>query len=711
VSAFRSSGPLTATSSGQVADLSRLLEESEARFKALFSSTDEGYCFCEIIIGLEGRAVDFVFLEMNERFSEITGLRNLINRRAYELFRDLDRERLDAYERVALAGETIRYEKASETTDRWFEIVVLPVAPLGRFVVVVRDQTLAHEVELARRTSEDLFRTMAEDSPMLIWMLDADGGIEFVNPTFCSFLGVSLAELQQHRWTLITHPEDGHAYTEEMVRAVRERDRFHAEARTLRSDGLWRTVESWAQPRFGLDGAYLGHLGTSADVTERVEMQRQLDQMTEVARDRMELMSNVVTAIESVGGVKARAQRLLDQLIPRMADFGSVEAPYQADYVLAVAHKDASKLDLLRTLREQHRPGRDSANSMWRAADGEDQLIANIDVEERDFRVNDETRGLLGGLAALSHIAVPLDLGGGIRGALMLGISDIERPPFGPVDRSLAFDIAERAGVILAAARLQEAEHNIAIRLQQALLPNKLIEHDRVQLSARYEAAGALLKVGGDWYDSFTWPDGYVGVVVGDVVGHGIESAAAMGRLRSVLAALAPHLGPNPAALIDALAHFMEGPNGTDYATVSCAVLNTTTGQLRYASAGHPPMLVVADGKAPVWLDSAQSPPISALAGRPRSEASVEIGGGAVVIAYSDGLVERRGECIDVGLARLERTARRLVSIDVANVADHIVDTLVNGSSEDDVVVVTMRYLAAATSSADDSPAAANPHR
>ncbi len=674
---------------GQLVEMRRLLDESESRFKALFSSTDEGYCFCEIIIGPTGNAVDFTFLEMNERFSEITGLRDLVDTRAYDVFDGLDRERLKSYERVAIGGDTIRYEKESPATGRWFEIVVLPVAPLGRFVVVARDQTLPHEVELARRTSEDLFRTIAEDSPMLIWMLDADGGIEFVNPTFCNFLGVSLEELQQHRWTLITHPEDGHAYTEEMVRAVRERDRFHAETRTLRSDGVWRTIESWAQPRFGLDGSYLGHLGTSADVTERVELQRELDRITELARDRVELISNVVTAIESVSGVKARAQRLLDQLVPRIADFGSVEAPYQAEYVLAAAHQDPNRLEVLRTLRERHRPDREAG------------VVS-------DHSPIDERSTFPTGLGALSEFSVPLDLGGGIRGSLWLGVSEIDRAPLGPVDRALVTDIAERAGVMLAAARLHEAEHNIAIRLQQALLPNKLIEHDRVQLSARYEAAGALLNVGGDWYDSFTWPDGYVGIVVGDVVGHGIESAAAMGRLRSVVAALAPHLGPNPAALIDALAHFMEGPNGTDYATVCCAVLNTETGQLRYSSAGHPPMLVVSREAPPIWLDAAQSPPISALAGHPRSEASVEITEGAVVFAYSDGLVERRGECMDTGLARLEQTASRLVLSDPTQpegarstgtggssgtTADQVVDALLSGSSEDDVVVVTMRYL------------------
>ena len=690
---IRNGGELTPQASQLLSNAMRLLDESEARFKALFSSTDEGYCFCEIVYSPSGRPVDFRFLEMNIRFEELTGLSDLVGKQAYQVFPDLHFSRLVEYERVAVGGESIRYEKEM-LPRKWFEIVVLPVAPVGRFVVVAKDQTRTHEVELARRTSEDLFRTMADDSPMLIWMLDADGAIEFVNPTFCRFLGVSLEELQQYRWTLVTHPEDGHAYTEELVRAVQHRDAFHAEARTLRADGIWRSVESWARPRFGYDVTYLGHLGTSADVSERIEVQRKLDRTSELQRERMELLADVVAAIESVGGVKARAQRLLDLLIPRIADFGSVEAPYQAEYILAVAHRDPTKLGGLRTLRESHRLERGKVNSMWRAADGEEQLIPRVDTTHNpNYRITSSTRELLAELAPLSHIAVPLDLGGGILGALMLGISDVDRAPFGPDDRALVFDIAERAGLILAAARLQEAEHNIAIRLQQALLPNKLITHESVRLTARYEASGALLKVGGDWYDSFTWPGGFVGMVVGDVVGHGIESAAAMGRLRSVVAALAPHLGPNPAALIDALAQFMEGPNGTDYATVCCAVLNTTTGELKYSSAGHPPMLVVSNDTRSVWLDAAQSPPISALVGHTRVEASLFLKDGSVVVAYSDGLVERRGESLDTGLTRLDRTARRLVSLQVTQLADQIVDVLGDESAEDDVVVLAMQYV------------------
>jgi hypothetical protein len=164
-----------------------------------------------------------------------------------------------------------------------------------------------------------------------------------------------------------------------------------------------------------------------------------LHDAAERKRKRAELITEVLTAIESVDGVIPRARRLLELLVPRIADYGSVEAPYESDFVLAVQHRDPSMVPVLRTLRQDFRLGRAAANSMFRAADGEGQLISTIDPERRgEYRVDEAGRALLERLGPLSHIAVPLDPGGGVNGALMLGISDSTREPFGAEDRSLA---------------------------------------------------------------------------------------------------------------------------------------------------------------------------------------------------------------------------------------------------------------------------------
>ena len=171
----------------------------------------------------------------------------------------------------------------------------------------------------------------------------------------------------------------------------------------------------------------------------------------------------------------------------------------------------------------------------------------------------------------------------------MIGRSDPDRDAYTPEDLTFLQDIAHRAEVILSAARLRRREHDNAVRLQRAMLPDQFTQHPQLRIADRYQAAGDELEVGGDWYDTFTWPDGRIGVIVGDVVGHGLESAAAVGRLRAATAALAAHVPPDPAELINAANPFASSANGTDFATAVAVVIDPLTDQLSYASAGHPP--------------------------------------------------------------------------------------------------------------------------
>jgi PAS domain S-box-containing protein len=109
---------------------------------------------------------------------------------------------------------------------------------------------------------------MADGLPLIVWQHDAEGNLEFVNQTFCEYFGVRREEMREGRWQALTHPDDVQAYANEFMACVRERRSFHQEVRVCREDGQWRWMESWARPRLSQEGAYLGHIGTSADVTE-----------------------------------------------------------------------------------------------------------------------------------------------------------------------------------------------------------------------------------------------------------------------------------------------------------------------------------------------------------------------------------------------------------------------------------------------------------
>jgi PAS domain S-box-containing protein len=258
-------------------------------------------------------------------------------------------------------------------------------------------------------------------------------------------------------------------------------------------------------------------------------------------------------------------------------------------------------------------------------------------------------------------------------------------------------DVTERIRAEEALRAREAEEREIAIGLQRALLPEGLVSHPELSFAARYEAGSAALEVGGDWYDAFMLPDGRVAVTVGDVVGHGLAAAAAMGQLRTAHAALAQHAS-GPGQLLTRLDDFVERTRTTDFATVCYGVLDPDTGVLEYASAGHPPMLLVSPSGATRWLDGAQSPPLYGRDGRERAQASVEVEHGSLLLLYSDGLVERRGEHINEGLKRLERAAASLAGAPIDDVCERLVVALgVEASREDDVALLAVRYAPATT--------------
>ena len=115
------------------------------------------------------------------------------------------------------------------------------------------------------RDSEARFRTMADVSPVIIWVTDAQGGIEFINQAYRTFFGVSEEDVREQRWKFLIHPEDTQQYVGEYMRCVREQAPFYARGRVRRADGTWRWIASYGAPRFSSTGEFLGHAGSSPD--------------------------------------------------------------------------------------------------------------------------------------------------------------------------------------------------------------------------------------------------------------------------------------------------------------------------------------------------------------------------------------------------------------------------------------------------------------
>ena len=255
-------------------------------------------------------------------------------------------------------------------------------------------------------------------------------------------------------------------------------------------------------------------------------------------------------------------------------------------------------------------------------------------------------------------------------------------------------DITERVQAENALRALEAEEREIAIGLQRALLPRRLADHAEITLAALYEAGSDALEVGGDWYDAFELPDGRIALTVGDVVGHGLAAAAAMGQVRTALAALADHAS-GPGELLERLDSFLARSRTTDFATVCYAIIEPATGMLEYASAGHPPMLVVSPAGDTAWLDGARSAPLFGDDLRARPQETTPLEPGSLLVLYSDGLVERCGERLEDGLGRLAAAGRSVACLPVEEVCRALMARLgVDSSREDDVAVMAMRLTA-----------------
>lgn len=238
--------------------------------------------------------------------------------------------------------------------------------------------------------------------------------------------------------------------------------------------------------------------------------------------------------------------------------------------------------------------------------------------------------------------------------------------------------------------RERKRNHELALRIQRGLLPERPLSKPGIDIAARYEAAGDALVVGGDWYDTIDLGDDRIGLAVGDIVGHGIDAMVSMGRLRAALTALALH-NDEPASLLMELDEFVGGPIGADYATVIYAIVDLRRQKVHYASAGHPPGLLVSPDGSTVWLDQGQTEPLYGQKSK-RHQASAPLEPRWSLILYSDGLVERRGESLSVGLGRLELQASRLASSTPDVMCKELFDSLVSGSPRgDDAVVLVMR--------------------
>jgi anti-anti-sigma factor len=290
--------------------------------------------------------------------------------------------------------------------------------------------------------------------------------------------------------------------------------------------------------------------------------------------------------------------------------------------------------------------------------------------------------------------ALPLVAGGrpvGVIGIALAAGRRIDR-----VERATLLALAEQCALALDRARLYRAERQIAETLQRSLLPQRLPRLERLALAARYVPGAEGTQAGGDWYDVIGL-DGssQVAIAVGDVVGQGPAAAAVMGQLRSALST-ALLSGSSPAQALELLDRFAARLPGANASTAACVVIDWDEGLIRWARAGHPPPLLLSDGRAQFLEDAGSGTVLGVSWRKPYAEGTARIQPGAVLVLYTDGLVERRDEVLDQGLDRLAEAVRRHGSTTPDRLATGLLEEMLADTGQpDDVALIAVRLLPA----------------
>jgi PAS domain S-box-containing protein len=536
-----------------------------------------------------------------------------------------------------------------------------------------------------------------------------DQPLAWVNPAFLAMTGYTFEESVGRNCRFLQGPDTDRIVVARIEAALVQRRPVSVTLLNHRKDGSAFWNDLTINPVLDSDGQLTHFVGMQIDVTSRIE--------ADTARERALLAEHDAavraTAAQAALALLAEASNQLahsldvDDSLRRLA---ALVVPALADWV--VIHRVESDGSFSTSPVVRHRDGRTEltrryAELLPSAASEQDPLnslietgrggmAADVDRDASARVAGTELAAIRDRLGAGSTMFVALPGRNGVVGTMELNRGH-ENSGFTEGDYDLALDLGRRVGLAVENARLYQNERQVAETLQRSLLPT-LPCIQNLEIAARYNAAQDGVQVGGDFYDVLALPTGRTAIVVGDVEGHDLSAAAAMGHLRGLIQAVlfdasAGDEADSPDSVLRRVDRLVQRLGTIPMASVVYAELAPSllgqTRLLRYASAGHPPLLVRQPDGSARFL-SGEAGLILGVGVADRIVSEELLAPGSTLLAFTDGLVERRGADIDDGMELLRLLVERApADINPDDLCERLLEWL--GDGEDDTALLAVR--------------------
>ncbi|MFD4935785.1 SpoIIE family protein phosphatase [Streptomyces virginiae] len=614
---------------------------------------------------------------------------------------EANRELADQLTRRVQSGETVvgtlpvRHRDGHRVPmEMWIVPAADPQGRTGALLIAVETSEVLH-----MRDSLAALQSLFTQSPIGLATLGTDLRFLRVNDALARMNGVSAAEHLGKRLTEVV-PGVNAAALESTMRQVLDRGTAVVDVRrTGRTPADPENDRTWScsyAPLLDGSGRALGVIASLIDITEGQQAQADAER----ARHRFALLAEAGTRIGTTLDLHQTAQEIVDVLVPQLADSADVQL------LEAVLGPDegfvptASTRGVLRRLAARFPDptaptAKLTAGQTFQIPMGTtyEQVISegrpmNLYLADIPALITSpRAEALRTYLATLgSARLVPLVARGTVLGAVAVTRTRA-REPFDEEDSVLVDELVARAALNIDNARMYTLQRQAALTLQRSLTNNALPEVTGLELTGRYLPASDH-DVGGDWYDVIPLPGGRTGLVIGDVMGHGIHAAAVMGQLRTAVRTLARHDVP-PAELLRSLDAVVAELGEDEMATCVYAVHDAATGACVIARAGHPPPAVVTPDGNITFLDGPPGTPLGTGGQDFRTE-ELRLPPGSLLVLYTDGLIEARDRDLDQGMAQLAGALHR-VDQPLEELCDGILRRLLPCAQQDDVAVLLAR--------------------